>query len=139
VQDELKQFSSDDERTHIASLLSEAQTWMDDEAGADTKTEEYESRLADLKKATKDMFYRFEQAKVGGLMWQRLNRVYLQQRPQAIEGMRQMLNHSQFVLSSLQNLSLASGGEMAIFTETEINSLSKMINETAVCVGRLSV
>jgi hypothetical protein len=65
--------------------------------------------------------------------------MHLQQRPQAIEGMRQMLNHSQFVLGSLQNLSLASGGEMAIFTETEINSLSKMINETAVCVGRLSV
>ena len=45
--------------------------------------------------------------------------------------MRQMMNHSNFVLAGIRNLSKTDAGdELGIFTETEVNTLWKMINET---------
>jgi hypothetical protein len=63
-QDEYKDMSTEEEREEILKHLSVAREWMDGEAGPDTKTEEFEERLKTLKTATKDLFYRRDQARV---------------------------------------------------------------------------
>lgn len=70
-----------------------------------------------MKKLTKDMFWRHEQAR---------------ERPQAQEAIKQMLNHSEHFLSGIRNLT----SELQIFTEVEVSALAKLIDETKVCVMR---
>ena len=54
----------------------------------------------------------------------------LKERPEALEALRQMLNHSSFFLKSVKNLTLLE--EDPIFTAVEVDTLEKLINETQV-------
>ncbi len=56
--------STEEEREEILKELNAVREWMDGEAGPDTKTEEFEDKLKTLKTATKDLFYRRDQARV---------------------------------------------------------------------------
>ena len=75
----------------------------------------FTNKLKDLKKEVKDLEFRVTQ---------------LKERPEALEALRQMLNHSTFFLKSVQNLSLLE--EDPIFTKVEVETLEKLINETQV-------
>lgn len=59
----------------------------------------------------------------------------LKERPKALEALNSMLNHSEFFLVSVRNLSL---GEDPMFTEVEATTLEKLINETYVSLWRNS-
>ena len=75
------------------------------------------NKLKDLKKDVKDLEFRVDQ---------------LKERPEALEALRQMLNHSTYFLKSIQNLSALELQEDPIFTAVEVETLAKLINETQV-------
>jgi hypoxia up-regulated 1 len=74
----------------------------------------FQNKLKELKKAVKDLKYRVKE---------------LRERPKALEALNSMLNHSEYFLVSVRNLSQ---GEDPMFTEVEANTLEKLINETYV-------
>lgn len=80
----------------------------------------YLNKLKELKKLVKDLVYRVKE---------------LKERPKALEALNSMLNHSEFFLVSVRNLSL---GEDPMFTEVEATTLEKLINETYVSRWRNS-
>jgi len=55
----------------------------------------------------------------------------LKERPEALAALNSMLNHSTFFLASVKNLSVIDV-EDKMFTEVEIETLEKLINETKV-------
>ena len=75
------------------------------------------NKLKDLKKEVKDLEFRVEQ---------------LKERPEALEALRQMLNHSSFFLKSIQNLSALELEDDPIFTKVEVETLEKLVNDTQV-------
>ena len=56
----------------------------------------------------------------------------LKERPEALEALRQMLNHSTFFLKSIQNLSALEMEDDPIFTKVEVETLEKLVNDTQV-------
>ena len=56
----------------------------------------------------------------------------LKERPEALEALRQMLNHSSFFLKSIQNLSALEMEDDPIFTKVEVETLEKLVNDTQV-------
>uniref|UniRef100_A0A914VZ10 Hypoxia up-regulated protein 1 n=1 Tax=Plectus sambesii TaxID=2011161 RepID=A0A914VZ10_9BILA len=110
-QEEYQSLSTEEEREEINKQLNIVREWMDGETGPDTKTEEFEERLKTLKTATKEVFYRRDQAT---------------DRPRAVEAITQMLNHSSTFLRGIRNLT----ADLQIFTETEMNVLEKLVNES---------
>ena len=56
----------------------------------------------------------------------------LKERPEALEALRQMLNHSSFFLKSIQNLSAFEMEDDPIFTKVEVETLEKLVNDTQV-------
>ncbi|XP_064650580.1 hypoxia up-regulated protein 1-like isoform X14 [Lineus longissimus] len=102
--------STTDERIKLKTKLSEVSDWLD-EQGMDTPKAEYDTKLAVLKEEFKDIAYRVEQTK---------------DRPRALEALKSMLNHSRYFLKSIKNLT----ADEPIFTEVEVTTLSKLINDT---------
>ena len=56
----------------------------------------------------------------------------MKERPEALEALRQMLNHSSFFLKSIQNLSALEMEDDPIFTKVEVETLEKLVNDTQV-------
>lgn len=79
----------------------------------------YIDKLKSLKKAMKDLEFRVKEKK---------------ERPEALAALDSMLNHSSIFLVSLKNLSSLDINEDKMFTEVEIETLEKLINETEVCI-----
>lgn len=77
----------------------------------------YTDKLKSLKKEVKQLEFRVRE---------------LKERPEALAALDSMLNHSSIFLLSVKNLSLLSG-EDKMFTDVEIETLEKLINETEVC------
>lgn len=77
-------------------------------------TQVFRNKLKELKKMVKDLQHRVKE---------------LRERPKALEALNSILNHSEFFLVSVKNLSL---GEDPMFTEVEAKTLEKLINETYV-------
>ena len=82
----------------------------------------FTNKLKDLKKEVKDLEFRVTQ---------------LKERPEALEALRQMLNHSEYFLKSIKNLTLLE--EDPIFTAVEVETMEKLINETQVGFSALVV
>ena len=57
--------------------------------------------------------------------------IELQDRPRAEEAIKQMLNYSNVFLSGMKNLT----EDIQIFTEVEIDTLEKKVNETEVNIN----
>ncbi len=76
---------------------------------------EYTDRLAELKKISKDVYFR-------------LNEKVL--RPKRLDELKEVLNKSMDFLKTIRNLT----GEDLPLTETQYNSLDKLINSTKVII-----
>lgn len=109
--DDHEKCSTSTEREEYSKLFAEAGEWMYEQE-EDAKKEVYLNKLKELKKLVKDLVYRVKE---------------LKERPKALEALNSMLNHSEFFLVSVRNLSL---GEDPMFTEVEATTLEKLINET---------
>ncbi|KAK3107370.1 hypothetical protein FSP39_012931 [Pinctada imbricata] len=111
IQEEYEKCSTEGEREDINKALAEASDWMYDQDD-DAKREVYTGKLSELKKLTKDLEFRVKEYK---------------ERPKALEALHDMINSTEFFLVTLKNMSQL---EEPIFTEVEITTLSKLINET---------
>ncbi|KAF7701242.1 hypothetical protein HF521_002407 [Silurus meridionalis] len=111
-QDEYQAVVSEEEREAISSKLSEASAWLDDE-GYSAGTKELKEKLTELKKLCKAMFFRVDERK----KW-----------PDRLAALDSMLNHSTMFLKGIQLIS----ADDQIFTEVEVKTLEKVINETTI-------
>ncbi|XP_035289124.1 hypoxia up-regulated protein 1 isoform X2 [Anguilla anguilla] len=109
-QDEYQAVVSEEEKEQITGKLSEASDWMDEE-GYSAGTKELKEKLSELKKLCKAMFFRVEERR----KW-----------PDRLAALDSMLNHSAFFLKSAKLIP----EDDQIFTEVELNTLEKVINET---------
>ncbi|XP_069115800.1 hypoxia up-regulated protein 1-like isoform X1 [Argopecten irradians] len=103
--------STETEREEYSKTLSESSDWMY-EQDDDAKKEIYTDKLRELKKMTRDLEMRVTEMK---------------ERPEALNALEAMLNHSIYFLKTVQNLSQI---EEPIFTEVEVTTLGKLINDT---------
>ncbi|KAF4081979.1 hypothetical protein AMELA_G00146540 [Ameiurus melas] len=109
-QDEYQAVVSEEEKEAISSKLSEASAWLDDE-GYSAGTKELKEKLSELKKLCKAMFFRVDERK----KW-----------PDRLSALDSMLNHSSMFLKGAKLIS----EDDQIFTEVELKTLEKVINET---------
>lgn len=113
-EDEYSQAATEEEAEKIRNACSSASDWLYDE-GSDANAETYESKLNELKGLTKDLYLRvFEH----------------RERPEALKALNSMLNGSSHFLASAKNLTKSTNPEKDIFTDIEIETLDKIINET---------
>lgn len=109
-QPEYQEVSTEEQREEIAGKLSAASTWLEDEGFAAT-TVMLKEKLAELRKLCLGLFFRVEERK----KW-----------PERLSALDSLLNHSSIFLKGARLLP-----EMdQIFTEVEMTTLEKVINET---------
>ncbi|KAM4015557.1 hypoxia up-regulated protein 1 [Anomaloglossus baeobatrachus] len=111
-QSEFRKVSTKDQREEISSKLGQASTWLEDE-GYTATTKELKDKLSELKKACKSLFFKVEERR----KW-----------PDKLATLDSLLNHSSIFLKSARMLI----DEDPIFTEVELNTLEKLINDTGV-------
>ncbi|XP_060751773.1 hypoxia up-regulated protein 1 isoform X1 [Tachysurus vachellii] len=109
-QEEYQVVVTEEEKEAISSKLSEASAWLDDE-GYSAGTKELKEKLTELKKLCKAMFFRVDERK----KW-----------PDRLATLESMLNHSSMFLKGAKMIS----EDDQIFTEVELKSLERVINET---------
>lgn len=100
------------EAESILKACSEASEWLYED-GFSATAEVYEEKLAELQKLTNDVYERVYEHR---------------ERPEVLKGMTSILKASTAFLNNMRNLSLTS----EIFTQVEIETLEKVINETQV-------
>lgn len=108
--EEYEKASTKEEMDKILTKLSEEGDWLEYES-EEAKTEIFKEKLSDLKLLTKELFKRVQEHK---------------DRPEAINALNDMINISTLFLKNAQKVPK----EDQIFTEVEINTLEKLINET---------
>ncbi|XP_035741510.1 hypoxia up-regulated protein 1-like isoform X3 [Vespa mandarinia] len=94
----------------ILKACTEISEWLYED-GFDATAEIYEEKLMSLQKLTNDVYERVYEHK---------------ERPEVLKGVVSMLNGSKIFLQNMRNLSLTND----IFTQIEIETLEKVINET---------
>ncbi|XP_069038910.1 hypoxia up-regulated protein 1 [Lepisosteus oculatus] len=109
-QEEYQAVVTEEEKEQIMGKLGEASSWMDEE-GYTAGTKELQEKLAGLKKLCKAMFFRVDERR----KW-----------PDRLAALDSMLNHSSFFLKSARLIP----EDDQIFTEVELSTLEKVINET---------
>lgn len=105
--------STEEEREKYSKLLSEASDWLYEQE-EDTPKEPFIDKLKSLKKEVRQLEKRVKEHN---------------ERPEALAALNSMLNHSSFFLLSIKNLSTIEIDDK-IFTDVEIETLEKLINET---------
>ncbi|XP_060035938.1 hypoxia up-regulated protein 1 isoform X2 [Erinaceus europaeus] len=109
-QSEYQEVSTEAQREEISGKLSSASTWLEDE-GFDATTVMLKEKLAELRKLCQGLFFRVEERK----KW-----------PERLSALDNLLNHSSMFLKGARLIP-----EMdQIFTEVEMTTLEKIINET---------
>lgn len=111
-QEEYKSATSDEERNKIEEELRTVSNWLDYESDG-TNAAEFELHLNKLNDITKVLFERVREHR---------------ERPEALESLRNMLNISEMFYANSINISK----EEQIFTDVELNTLRKLIDETKV-------
>uniref|UniRef100_A0A673WW61 Hypoxia up-regulated protein 1 n=1 Tax=Salmo trutta TaxID=8032 RepID=A0A673WW61_SALTR len=109
-QEEYQAVVSEEEKEAITTKLSEASAWMDED-GYSAVTKELREKLQELRKLCKAMFFRVEERR----KW-----------PDHLAALESMLNHSSFFLRSVK----LTPEDDQIFTEVELKTLDRVINET---------
>ncbi|XP_028664281.1 hypoxia up-regulated protein 1 [Erpetoichthys calabaricus] len=109
-QEEYQNVITEDEKDQISGKLSEASSWLDEE-GYSAATKDLKEKLSELKKLCKAMFFKVEERR----KW-----------PDRLAALDSMLNHSTFFLKSARMIP----EDEQIFTEVELNTLEKVLNET---------
>ncbi|XP_063058751.1 hypoxia up-regulated protein 1 isoform X2 [Engraulis encrasicolus] len=109
-QEEYQAVVSEEEREALGSKLSAASDWLDED-GYSAATKELKEKLSELRKATKAMMFRVDERR----KW-----------PERLASLDSRLNQSTFFLRGAQLIPEAD----QIFTEVELKTLEKVINET---------
>ncbi|XP_032057716.1 hypoxia up-regulated protein 1 [Aythya fuligula] len=109
-QEEYQFVSTEEEREEISKKLSEASNWMEEEGYA-AATKELKDKLAELKKLCRNLFFRVEERR----KW-----------PERLAALESLLNHSNIFLKGARMIPESD----QIFTEVELGTLEKAINET---------
>ncbi|KAM6970165.1 hypoxia up-regulated protein 1 [Aplochiton taeniatus] len=109
-QDEYQAVLSESEKEEISAKLSAASEWMDED-GYSAPTKELREKLSELKKLCKALFFRVEERR----KW-----------PDRLAALDSRLNTSSFFLRSAKLIP----EDDQIFTEVELTTLEKIINET---------
>ncbi|XP_075548772.1 hypoxia up-regulated Grp170 co-chaperone protein isoform X2 [Dermacentor variabilis] len=106
--DEYEKASTEEERQNIIAKLTEGSDWLEYESdNAETKT--FKEKLSGLTRLVKDLFDRVQEHR---------------ERPGAFVALNNMLNASEVYLSAITGL------QDQVFTPVEIETLSRIINET---------
>ncbi|KAM9219988.1 hypoxia up-regulated protein 1 isoform 1-T1 [Dugong dugon] len=109
-QPEYQEVSTEEQREEISGKLSAASTWLEDE-GFGATTVMLKEKLTELRKLCQGLFFRVEERK----KW-----------PERLSALDSLLNHSSMFLRGARLIP-----EMdQIFTEVEMATLEKVINET---------
>uniref|UniRef100_A0A8D2D204 Hypoxia up-regulated protein 1 n=1 Tax=Sciurus vulgaris TaxID=55149 RepID=A0A8D2D204_SCIVU len=109
-QPEYQEVSTEEQREEISGKLSAASTWLEDE-GFGATTVMLKEKLAELRKLCQGLFFRVEERR----KW-----------PERLSALDNLLNHSSMFLKGARLIP-----EMdQIFTEVEMTTLEKVINET---------
>uniref|UniRef100_A0A8C9B8T2 Hypoxia up-regulated protein 1 n=1 Tax=Phocoena sinus TaxID=42100 RepID=A0A8C9B8T2_PHOSS len=109
-QPEYQEVSTEEQREDISGRLHAASTWLEDE-GFGATTVMLKEKLAELRKLCQGLFFRVEERK----KW-----------PERLSALDNLLNHSSMFLTGARLIP-----EMdQIFTEVEMTTLEKVINET---------
>ncbi|XP_025101931.1 LOW QUALITY PROTEIN: hypoxia up-regulated protein 1-like [Pomacea canaliculata] len=103
--------STEEERQNILQQLSEASDWLYDQPEG-TKKEAFINKLKDLKELMKNINLRVYEK---------------EERPKALEALKQHLNSTRFFLQTVKNMSST---EESIFTEVELKTLEKLVSDT---------
>ncbi|NXJ99623.1 HYOU1 protein, partial [Corythaixoides concolor] len=111
-QEEYQFVSTEEQREEISRKLSEASTWMEEEGYA-AATKELKEKLSELKKLCRNLFFRVEERR----KW-----------PERLAALESLLNHSTIFLKGARMIPESD----QIFTEVELSTLEKAINETTV-------
>ncbi|NXU59802.1 HYOU1 protein, partial [Turnix velox] len=109
-QEEYQLVSTEEQREEIAKKLSEASSWMEEE-GYTASTKELKEKLSELKKLCRNLFFRVEERR----KW-----------PERLAALESLLNHSTIFLRGARMIPESD----QIFTEVELSTLEKAINET---------
>ncbi|MGH0162540.1 UNVERIFIED_CONTAM: hypothetical protein FKN15_068668 [Acipenser sinensis] len=109
-QEEFQAVLTGEEKEQISGKLSEASGWLDED-GYSADTKELKEKLSELRKLCKALFFRVEERR----KW-----------PDRLAALDSMLNHTAFFLKSARQIA----EDEQIFTEVELNTLEKVINET---------
>ncbi|XP_050777947.1 hypoxia up-regulated protein 1 isoform X2 [Gopherus flavomarginatus] len=109
-QEEYQFVSTEEQREEISRKLSEASNWMEEE-GYRATTKELKEKLSELKKLCRSLFFRVEERR----KW-----------PDRLNALENLLNHSTIFLKGARMIPEAD----QIFTEVELSTLEKAINET---------
>ncbi|XP_065273030.1 hypoxia up-regulated protein 1 [Emys orbicularis] len=109
-QEEYQFVSTEEQREEISRKLSEASNWMEEE-GYRATTKELKEKLSELKKLCRSLFFRVEERR----KW-----------PDRLNALENLLNHSSIFLKGARMIPEAD----QIFTEVELSTLEKAINET---------
>ncbi|KAB0798996.1 hypothetical protein PPYR_06876 [Photinus pyralis] len=113
-EDEYSGACTEEELEKIRTSCSEISDWLYED-GSEADAETYESKLGELKQLTKDLYLRVLEHR---------------ERPEAINALKSMLNGSVHFLASAKNLTKETNPEKDVFTEVEIETLQRVINET---------
>ncbi|ERE75022.1 hypoxia up-regulated protein 1 precursor [Cricetulus griseus] len=109
-QPEYQEVSTEEQREEISGKLSATSTWLEDE-GFGATTVMLKEKLAELKKLCQGLFFRVEERR----KW-----------PERLSALDNLLNHSSIFLKGARLIP-----EMdQIFTEVEMTTLEKVINDT---------
>ncbi|XP_069470494.1 hypoxia up-regulated protein 1 isoform X2 [Ambystoma mexicanum] len=109
-QKEFRLVSTGEQRAEITSKLSEAANWLEEE-GYGATTKELKDKLSDLKKLCKTLFFKVEERR----KW-----------PDRLSALENLLNHSSIFLKGARMIPEVD----QIFTDVELTTLEKVINET---------
>ncbi|NXG93211.1 HYOU1 protein, partial [Stercorarius parasiticus] len=111
-QEEYQFVSTEEQRDEISKKLSEASSWVEEEGYA-ASTKELKDKLAELKKLCRNLFFRVEERR----KW-----------PERLAALESLLNHSTIFLKGARMIPESD----QIFTEVELSTLEKAINETTI-------
>ncbi|NXJ83853.1 HYOU1 protein, partial [Trogon melanurus] len=111
-QEDYQLVSTEEQREEISRKLSEASSWMEEEGYA-AATKELKDKLSELKKLCRNLFFRVEERR----KW-----------PERLAALESLLNHSTIFLKGARMIPESD----QIFTEVELSTLEKAINETTI-------
>ncbi|XP_063910653.1 hypoxia up-regulated protein 1 [Zophobas morio] len=113
-EDDFVAAATEDEVSKIKNSCSEVSDWLYED-GSDADADTYEKKLDTLRTLTADLFKR---------VWEH------NERPEALNAMNSMLNHSVHFLANAKNLTKTANPEKDVFTDVEVEALEKLIKET---------
>lgn len=106
--EEYEKASTEEERQKVLAKLTEDSDWLEYESDS-AETKAFKDRLSGLTRLVKDLFDRVQEHR---------------ERPGALTALNNMVNASEVYLTAIGAL------QDQVFTEVEINTLSRIINET---------